>query len=183
MKVEETAVLLIEFQKEFCYEDGVLYGTVKEEMARIGTIGNAVDLVKRAREKGVILDILDSARFSSTVKSNLLSIPLPLDGRTILLFLFDTFLDELSLGEHSVSLRHSSFHRINRRRRLFLSLRHLDSRKQLDSPVRIRLHFWQSNSNMVLHHFPPLSNPHRRILHSGKKETNRWMNYGIGVRL
>jgi ureidoacrylate peracid hydrolase len=55
LKVEETAILLIEFQKEFCYEDGALYGMVKEEMARIGTINNTVDLVKRAREKGVTI--------------------------------------------------------------------------------------------------------------------------------
>lgn len=52
MRAKETAILLIEFQKEFCYPDGALHSLVKDEMARIGTIANTSDLVKNARQKG-----------------------------------------------------------------------------------------------------------------------------------
>lgn len=52
MKAKETAVVLIEFQNEFCKEGGVLYDGVKEEIARQGTLTNAVKLAEGAREKG-----------------------------------------------------------------------------------------------------------------------------------
>ena len=52
MKARETAVVMIEFQNEFCNPDGKLYGIVKDELARQNTIGNAVKLVKGARAKG-----------------------------------------------------------------------------------------------------------------------------------
>jgi nicotinamidase-related amidase len=55
MLVGETAVVLIEFQNDFCSEDGALYGAVKEQLASQGTIENAVDLVGKAREKGVLI--------------------------------------------------------------------------------------------------------------------------------
>jgi ureidoacrylate peracid hydrolase len=52
MKAKETAVVLIEFQNEFCKEGGKLYGGVKGEIARQGTIPNAVKLAEGARQKG-----------------------------------------------------------------------------------------------------------------------------------
>ncbi|HID85754.1 MAG TPA: cysteine hydrolase [Anaerolineae bacterium] len=53
MDPKETAVVLIEFQNEFCSPDGALYGAVKEVLERNNTIPNTVDLVEKARAKGV----------------------------------------------------------------------------------------------------------------------------------
>jgi ureidoacrylate peracid hydrolase len=55
MKAKETAVILIEFQNEFCKEGGKLYGGVKDEIARQGTIPNAVKLAEGARQKGAVV--------------------------------------------------------------------------------------------------------------------------------
>jgi hypothetical protein len=52
MKAKETAVVLIEFQNEFCKEGGKLYDGVKGEIARQNTIPNAAKLAEAAREKG-----------------------------------------------------------------------------------------------------------------------------------
>jgi len=53
MDPKETAVVLIEFQNEFCSPDGALYGAVKEVLEKNKTIPNTVDLVAKARKKGV----------------------------------------------------------------------------------------------------------------------------------
>jgi nicotinamidase-related amidase len=55
MKAKETAVVLIEFQNEFCKEGGKLNDLVKDEIARIGTIENGAKLAKAAREKGCLV--------------------------------------------------------------------------------------------------------------------------------
>jgi nicotinamidase-related amidase len=55
MKAKETAVILIEFQNEFCKEGGKLHGGVKDEIARQGTIPNAVKLAEGARQKGAVV--------------------------------------------------------------------------------------------------------------------------------
>jgi len=55
MKAKETAVVLIEFQNEFCKEGGKLYDGVKGEIARQNTIPNAAKLAEAAREKGVLV--------------------------------------------------------------------------------------------------------------------------------
>ena len=55
MKANETAVVLIEFQNEFCKEGGKLYGLVKDEMQRLGTIANGVKLLEVARSKGCLV--------------------------------------------------------------------------------------------------------------------------------
>ncbi len=55
MKAKETAVILIEFQNEFCKEGGKLYDGVKDEIARQGTIPNAVRLAEGARQKGALV--------------------------------------------------------------------------------------------------------------------------------
>ena len=55
MKASQTAVVLIEFQNEFCKEGGKLYELVKDEMARLDTISNAVTLAEKAREKGCLV--------------------------------------------------------------------------------------------------------------------------------
>jgi nicotinamidase-related amidase len=55
MKAQETAVVLIEFQNEFCKEGGKLNPGVKDEIARQGTIDNAVKLLNGAREKGAVV--------------------------------------------------------------------------------------------------------------------------------
>jgi ureidoacrylate peracid hydrolase len=53
MKAEETALLLIQFQNEFCSPDGALYEVFKGELTRRKTIENAIELVKKARQKNV----------------------------------------------------------------------------------------------------------------------------------
>jgi len=55
MKAKETAVILIEFQNDFCKEGGKLYDGVKGEISRQGTIPNAVKLAEGAREKGAMI--------------------------------------------------------------------------------------------------------------------------------
>lgn len=55
MQASQTAVVLIEFQNEFCKQGGKLYDMVKDEMARLDTVTNAVNLAKKAREKGCLL--------------------------------------------------------------------------------------------------------------------------------
>ena len=55
MKAKETALVMIEFQNEFCKEGGKLNPGVSEEINRQGTIDNAVKLSREAREKGVMV--------------------------------------------------------------------------------------------------------------------------------
>lgn len=55
MKASETAVVLIEFQNEFCKPGGKLYEAVKEEMHRQRTVENAVRLAEGARAKGCLI--------------------------------------------------------------------------------------------------------------------------------
>ena len=55
MKAQETALVLIEFQNEFCKEGGKLNPGVNGEIARQGTIDNAVKLSQGAREKGAVV--------------------------------------------------------------------------------------------------------------------------------
>lgn len=55
MKATETAVILIEFQNEFCREGGKLYDLVREEMARLDTIANGAKLLQAARGKGCLV--------------------------------------------------------------------------------------------------------------------------------
>jgi ureidoacrylate peracid hydrolase len=55
MKAKETAVILIEFQNEFCKEGGKLFDGVKGEIDRQSTIPNAVRLAEGAREKGAVV--------------------------------------------------------------------------------------------------------------------------------
>jgi ureidoacrylate peracid hydrolase len=55
MKAKETAVVLIEFQNEFCKEGGKLHGGVKGEIARQNTIPNAAKLAGAARKKGALV--------------------------------------------------------------------------------------------------------------------------------
>jgi ureidoacrylate peracid hydrolase len=55
MKAKETAVVLIEFQNEFCKEGGKLYDGVKGEIGRQNTIPNAVKLAEGARNKGALV--------------------------------------------------------------------------------------------------------------------------------
>ena len=55
MKANETAVVLIEFQNDFCKEGGKLHEGVKSELARQDTIPNAVKLAAGARKKGAMV--------------------------------------------------------------------------------------------------------------------------------
>ncbi|MDO5580427.1 MAG: cysteine hydrolase [Planctomycetia bacterium] len=52
MIAKETALIFIEFQNDFCKPGGKLHDLVKEELARVGTIPNAVRLLQGARAKG-----------------------------------------------------------------------------------------------------------------------------------
>lgn len=53
MKADKTALILIEFQNDFCKEGGKLNALVHDEIVRNNTIANAVKLLDGAREKGV----------------------------------------------------------------------------------------------------------------------------------
>jgi ureidoacrylate peracid hydrolase len=55
MKAKETAVVLIEFQNDFCKTGGKLHDGVKAEINRQGTIPNAVKLAEGARKKGAVV--------------------------------------------------------------------------------------------------------------------------------
>ena len=55
MKAKETAVILIEFQNEFCKPKGKLYEVVKDEVQRQNTVANAVKLATDARAKGCVI--------------------------------------------------------------------------------------------------------------------------------
>lgn len=55
MKAKETAVVLIEFQNDFCKTGGKLHDGVKAEINRQGTILNAVKLAEGARKKGAVV--------------------------------------------------------------------------------------------------------------------------------
>lgn len=55
MKTAETAVILIEFQNDFCKEGGKLHDLVKGEIARKNTVENAVELTRIARGKGCLV--------------------------------------------------------------------------------------------------------------------------------
>lgn len=55
MKANETAVVFIEFQNEFCKDGGKFYDGVKSEIERIGTVPNAQKLLEACREKGVTI--------------------------------------------------------------------------------------------------------------------------------
>jgi ureidoacrylate peracid hydrolase len=55
MKGKETAVVLIEFQNDFCKTGGKLHDGVKAEINRQGTIPNAVKLAEGARKKGAVV--------------------------------------------------------------------------------------------------------------------------------
>jgi len=55
MKAKETAVVLIEFQNDFCKDGGKLFEGVKGELARQNTIPNAVKLAEGARKKGAMV--------------------------------------------------------------------------------------------------------------------------------
>ena len=77
MKAEETVVMFIEFQNDFCKEGGKLHDLVREEMARNHTIENALRLLKGARDKGAyILHVpfeLDTGRFEENPQDGLLA--------------------------------------------------------------------------------------------------------------
>jgi len=55
MKADQTAVVLIEFQNEFCKEGGKLFGDVRDEIVRQDTLNNAVRLLHTARKKGCLV--------------------------------------------------------------------------------------------------------------------------------
>ena len=55
MKAKETAVVLIEFQNDFCKEGGKLHGGLQSELSRQNTIPNAVKLAEEARKKGALI--------------------------------------------------------------------------------------------------------------------------------
>lgn len=51
MKAEETAIVFIEFQNDFCKEGGGLHDGVKEQIKAQNTIANAKDCIGKARGK------------------------------------------------------------------------------------------------------------------------------------
>jgi len=55
MKAQKTAVVLIEFQNEFCKDGGKLHDMVKDEIARQKTVEHAIELAEGARQKGALV--------------------------------------------------------------------------------------------------------------------------------
>jgi nicotinamidase-related amidase len=55
MRPDQTAVLLIEFQNEFCKEGGKFYDNVKQEIQRQQTITHGAKLLSGAREAGCLV--------------------------------------------------------------------------------------------------------------------------------
>jgi len=55
MKTDETAIVFIEFQNDFCKEGGGLYEGVKEQIKAQNTIVNAKDCLEKARGKVLTL--------------------------------------------------------------------------------------------------------------------------------
>lgn len=55
MKAQETAIVFIEFQNDFCKEGGALFLGVKEQIKAQNTIKNAQDCLRRARGKCLTL--------------------------------------------------------------------------------------------------------------------------------
>lgn len=54
-KVDETAIILIEFQNDFCKPGFPLYPGVEKMLKENKTIENTINLVKKAKEKGVLI--------------------------------------------------------------------------------------------------------------------------------
>ncbi len=52
---KETAVLFVDFQNEFAAENGNLYPILKDELKRKNVLENAIELVKAARQRGVLI--------------------------------------------------------------------------------------------------------------------------------
>jgi ureidoacrylate peracid hydrolase len=55
MKANETAIVFIEFQNDFCKEGGGFFDGVKGQIKEQNTIGNAADCLKKARGKCVTI--------------------------------------------------------------------------------------------------------------------------------
>jgi nicotinamidase-related amidase len=55
MKQNETAIVFIEFQNDFCKEGGALYEGVKDQIKAQNTLKNAQDLIKKVRGKCLTL--------------------------------------------------------------------------------------------------------------------------------
>ncbi|MBC8869011.1 MAG: cysteine hydrolase [Planctomycetes bacterium] len=55
MKAQKTAIVLIEFQNEFCKDGGKLHDMVKDEIARQKTVEHAIELAQGARQKGALI--------------------------------------------------------------------------------------------------------------------------------
>jgi len=66
----QTAVLLVEFQNEFCKEGGKLYEMTKSEIARQNTIGNGVKLAEAARKAGCMIIHIPFVYNEQWVKQN-----------------------------------------------------------------------------------------------------------------
>lgn len=54
-KASETAIILVEFQNDFCKPGGALYPLVEKMLKELRVIENTVDLCRRAKEKGVLV--------------------------------------------------------------------------------------------------------------------------------
>ena len=55
IKAEETAILLVDFQNNFVSPDGAWYGKFAEHYAKTRMLERTVELVKKARVKGVLV--------------------------------------------------------------------------------------------------------------------------------
>ena len=55
LKANETAILLVDFQGNFTAPDGAWYGRLKEHYEKTYMLERTVELVKKARAKGVLI--------------------------------------------------------------------------------------------------------------------------------
>lgn len=55
MKVQETAVILIEFQNDFCSPDGALYGLVEDFLTKQNTLENTKKLLEGIRGRALVI--------------------------------------------------------------------------------------------------------------------------------
>src|SRR5689334_13804982 len=55
LKAEQTAILLVDFQANFTSPDGAWYGKFKDHYAKTKMLERTVELVKKARAKGVLV--------------------------------------------------------------------------------------------------------------------------------
>ena len=74
LKADETAILLVDFQANFVSPDGAWYGKFKEHYAKTRMLERIVELVGKARAKGVLVVHITEG-YTSDYASSIRQIP------------------------------------------------------------------------------------------------------------